>query len=159
MNAALSQAPPRIRQIYVISEDGMVPVTPDYLRAFLGIDATIIRVADISWGCGAGKETVAFSHSIADGVTTLDATVPDCAHFFFFDSPIDASALQDGLLPRNDAMVYELPDSRPSASPAGSKPLLEPGRRMILRVRSEGPARFIIEHGQPDDGLAWFDTP
>jgi hypothetical protein len=159
MNAALSQAPPRIRQIYVISEDGMVPITPDYLRAFLGIEATIIRVADISWGCSAGTETVAFSHSIADGVTTLDATLPDCAHFFFFDSPIEASALQDGLLPRNDAMIYELPDSRPSASPAGSKPLLELGRRMILRVRSEGPARFIIEHGQPDDGLAWFDTP
>ena len=158
MNAALRAVPPNIRQIYVLTEDGMVPVTPDYLRAFLGLDATLIRLADLSWGC-TREEAVTVAHSEADGEAIVDATVPDCARFFFFDSAIAANAVKDGELRRNDAMTYQLPDARSVVAPDGTTSMLALGRRIILHVRPNGPARFIVEHGAPDGGLAWFDTP
>lgn len=158
MNAALRDVPPNIRQVYVFTEDGMVPVTPDYLRAFLGLDVTLIRVADLSWNCPRAA-MVAVTHSETSGEAVLDATVPDCARFFFFDSAIPSTALQNGRLRRNDAMTYELPDAS-AVTPAGAaSPMLAVGRHLILHVHLDGPARFIIEHGAPDGGLAWFDTP
>jgi hypothetical protein len=158
MNAALRDMPPMIRQVYVFTEDGMVPVTPDYLQVFLGINATLIRAADISWGCSQ-PETVAVAHSNMNGEATVEAILPDCARFFFFDSAIAAQAVKDGRLRRNDEMAYDLPDARPVVGPDGMTPVLAPGRHIILHVRPSGPARFIVEHGALDGGLAWFDTP
>ena len=66
-------------------------------------------------------------------------------------------AVKNGQLRRNDAITYELPDARSIAAAHGS--LLELGRDIILHVRPDGPARFIVEHGAPDGGIAWFDTP
>jgi hypothetical protein len=158
MNAALRDVPAKIRQVYVFTEDGMVPVTPTYLEAFLGIGSTLIRVADISWGCQ-NQAGAAVAHREADGETIVEVSLPDCAQFFFFDSAIAADAMGNGLLPRSRAVSYELPDAHPHADPRGTRPMLALGRRIILHVRPSGPARFIVEHGAPDGGLAWFDTP
>ena len=158
MNAALGEVPPNIRQIYVFTEDGMVPVTPAYLQAFLGLDATLIRVADMSWGC-TRQETVALAHSASNGEVNVEATLPDCARFFFFDSAIAAGTVKNGQLQRNEAMTYELPDASTVAAAERSTSPLALGRHIIFHVRTVGPARFIVEHGAPNGGLAWFDMP
>ena len=158
MNTALRQVPPTVREVYVITEDGMVPVTPAYLQAFLELDATLIRVADMSWGC-THQETVAITHGRADGESIVDAALPECAQFFFFDSAIAPGAVKDGQLRRNTTMTYDLPDARPIATSAGTNSVLALGRHIILHVRTAGPARFIVEHAAPDGGPAWFDTP
>jgi hypothetical protein len=157
MNAALRDVPPNIRQVYVFTEDGMVPVTPAYLEAFLGVGATLIRVADISWSCKR-NEAVAVAHREIDGETIVEASLPDCARYFFFDSAITVDAVRDGQLRRNQSMAYDLPDARPAAD-SGGMSMLALGQHMILHVRPNGPARFIVEHGAPDSGLVWFDTP
>jgi hypothetical protein len=158
MDAALRDVPANIRQVYVFTEDGMVPVTPAYLQAFLGIGSTLIRVADISWGCR-DQAGAAIAHREADGETIVEVTLPDCARFFFFDSALTADAMSNGLLPRSRALTYELPEALPAADAGGTRPMLALGRRIILHVRANGPARFIVEHGAPDGGLAWFDVP
>ena len=82
-NAALRQVPPGIREVYVMLASGLVTANPDYLRAFLGTDAKIIRVIDLSWYCGDKPETVALSHDIRDGDVVIRASLPDCARFEF----------------------------------------------------------------------------
>ena len=158
MNAALRDIPPTIRQVYVFTEDGMVPVTPAYLQVFLGLNATLIRVADISWDCQR-QAAATVAHREIEGEAIVDVALPDCARFFFFDSALAADSVTGGQLRRNQAINYELPDARAVAGPDGASPMLAPGRHIIVHIRPDGPARFIVEHGASDGGLAWFDTP
>ena len=159
MNEALRAVPPQICQVYVVSEDGLVPVKPDYLRAFLGIRAEIIRLADISWNCSVPSDIADYAHREAGGTVTVDLTLPSCARFFFFYAPIDTAALDRGVLRRGATIDYELPEARPLATADGTRPTLELGQRMTVRIRPDGPARIIIEHGRAEGGLAWFDVP
>jgi hypothetical protein len=159
MNAALRAVPPAIRQVYVVSEDGLVPVRPDYLRAFLGTRAEIIRLADISWNCSAPSEVADYAHREEGGTVTIDLTLPSCARFFFFYAPIDAAALDLGVFRRGATIDYALPEARPLAAGDGERPTLELGQRMTVHIHPDGPARIIIEHGRAEGGLAWFDVP
>ena len=156
LNTALQQVPPGIEDVFVVSAGGFVPVHPDYVRSLLGTRARLIRLVDISWECNAGEAIVAVNHRIVDGMITLDLTLPDCAsRFFFAFSSTRAATLFNGRLPRGDSISYELPSGEAAAN-------VEPAsavRRLVAHVRAPGPARFIIEHGAPSGGLAWFDTP
>ena len=161
LNAALGEVPPRIQQVYVVSAGGLPLVHPDYLQALLGTSAKIIRLADVSWHCEAAPANmVVFDHSSLEGTTTLNATVPpDCASFEFYYSGLDGGGLLNGRLRRSDSISYELPEATIAERGGQQKPRLEPGGRLIARVRFKGTARFIIERGSPDGGLAWFDAP
>jgi hypothetical protein len=159
MNAALNQIPTEIKQVYVLSAGGLVPANPDYVRALLGENAEIIRIADVEWNCSDAAEHVVFDHDSIGGVVTLDAAVPKCGRFFFAVPQIGASALVDGQIRRNAWFSYELPEARLEERAEPTDLSLEPGRRVIVHVRTRGPARFIIERGRADGGIAWFDTP
>jgi hypothetical protein len=149
MNAALRRAPAATREIYVISTGGLPYANPKYVRLLLGVSAEIIRVIEIDWECRDASNFVAFDYSAANGVVSLTITLPTCATF-----PVNTNrfnGITNGYLDRNDTMSYELPDAYPWK---GNFIL---GRRMIVHVRPNGPARFIIEHGGPS-GITWFDT-
>jgi hypothetical protein len=151
MDAVLRQAPAGIRQIYVLSAGSLMPANPEYVRVGLGVPAEIVRVGDIIWrNCSEGSDLVNFDHSTTDGVVSITVTIPSCANFFF----LNEVEIANGRIHRNDAMSYELPD----AYPFEKNKWHYLGRRMIVHVRPNGPARFVIEHGKPN-GIAWFDTP
>lgn len=158
-NAALRQVPPGIHEVYVLLASGLVTANPDYLRAFLGIDAKIIRVIDLSWYCGDKPETVAMSHDIRDGEVVIRASLPDCARFEFLSSTVDGTTLHDGRLRRNPSIEYELPEAHPIYHTGPLPPTLEPGRQMVVHIRPSGPARFLIDDPSPAHGLTWFDAP
>jgi hypothetical protein len=155
MSVALREVPPSAQQVYVLSAGGLVPANAEYLQALLGMRAKIIRIVDAAWECRAEGSRVVVVHGVVDGTVTLTATLPDCARFFFAFSGIDARGLVDGQIRRNASIVYEFPDAR-AVSPA---PGIELGRRMTVRIRPGGSARFIIEKGGTDGGITWFDTP
>ena len=119
----------------------------------------IIRLADISWNCSVPSDIADYAHREAGGTVTVDLTLPSCARFFFFYAPIDTAALDRGVLRRGATIDYELPEARPLATADGTRPTLELGQRMTVRIRPDGPARIIIEHGRAEGGLAWFDVP
>jgi hypothetical protein len=91
-------------------------------------------------------------------VVTLDAATPKCARFFFAVPQIDSSVLVDGQIHRNASISYEMPEARLEERTKQFDLSLEPGRRLVARIRTRGPARFIIERGRADGGIAWFDT-
>ena len=159
MNTALRQVPEGIGQVYVLSAGSLVRATPDYLRAYLGVPAEIIRVIDISWDCSGKDEAVTVDHDTVEGTVTVNATLPDCASFEFHNANLDSSALVEGRIRRNDSISYELPEAYPVDRKGSLKPALDLGRRMTVHIRPRGRARFIIERGGPGGGLAWFDTP
>ena len=159
MNAALRQVPASTRQVYVLSAGSLATATPDYLRVFLGVHAEIVRLVDIHWPCEGGEPFVAVDHDSVDGVVTLSAMLPDCASFFFNLAGPGSALLVDGRLRRSDSISYELPEAYPIDRKGPYEPALELGPRIIVHIRPRGPARFIIEGGGPDGGLAWFDTP
>jgi hypothetical protein len=166
MNAAVHQVPMTTRQVYVLPDiAGSLPnANPEYVRLVLGVAAEIVRVIDIDWNCGL-NDVVAFDHIITDGVVNMAVTLPDCASFLFLYGRIDANALANGHLYRNATMSYELPEAYPithnreAAAYVERKMELHVGRRITVHVRPNGPARFIIQHGGPNGGIAWFDTP
>lgn len=159
MNAALRQTPGDIQQVYVVPAGGMVPANSEYIRGLLGMRAEIVRVIDIAWACERPTDHVVVSHESADGVVTLVLAVPDCAGFYFIAPPVDIEAGISGRLRRSSSITYELPEATWTQNKEPGESRLELGRRMIVRVRPSGPARFIIEQGGQDGGIAWFDTP
>jgi hypothetical protein len=158
-NGALRQVPPGVREVYVLLASGLVTANPDYLRAFLGIDAKIVRVIDLSWYCGDRPDTVALSHEIGGSEVIIRASLPDCARFEFLSSTVDGTALHDGRLQRSASIEYELPGAHPIYHTGPLPPTLEPGRQMVVRIRPHGPARFLIDDPSPERGLTWFDAP
>ena len=150
-------APAGTRQIYVIPGGGLATATPDYLRAFLGVEPEIIRVVDLHWYCSAGHAFAGFEHEFAAGVVTLRASLPDCADFFFDMAGASASRIIDGQLHRGDTIDYELPEAHVIAHKGPVSPALEPGHRFTARIRPSGPARFIIQG--PGGTITTFDTP
>ena len=157
MNAALRQTPASVRQVYVLSAGGLVPANSEYLRAFVGIPAEIVRIVDAGWECGEKEGAIAFGHESVGGIVTLTARLPDCARFFFAFSAIDARALVDGRIVRNDSIEYEFPEARVIAAGGTRAPALDLGRSMVAHIRPRGPARFIIEQRGSGTGIAWFD--
>jgi hypothetical protein len=154
MDAVLDRTPREIRQIYVLSAGGLQEANPESVRLVLGVSAEIIRVAEIHWECSGASDLVAFDHTAADGVVSVNVTLPACASLGFGSDRFNDN-ITDGRLYRNDAMNYELPEADPTRWPP---PYFFLGRKMTVHVRPKGPARFIIEHGGPN-GIAWFDTP
>jgi hypothetical protein len=150
MNAVLHDVPTATRQIYVLPDRGLPYAYPEYVRHVLDVSAEIVRVVDINWQCEESSDLVAFDYSTADGIVGLTVTLPDCANFRFDSADFGDTRLANGRLYRNPAMNYELPEA--------SEPPYYLGRKMIVHVRPNGPARFIIEHGGPN-GISWFDTP
>jgi hypothetical protein len=155
MNAALREVPPDIGQVYVLSASGLSWENPEYLRAFLGMRAEIVRIVEIEGPTG----RIAFDHDIVDGVVTLNATASDHARFFLSLAGIDSGAFANGQLRRSDTIVYDLPAIDSVEASGRWRPTFEPPQRMTVHVRPRARARFIIEHGGSDGGLAWFDTP
>ena len=150
MSAVLRQVPAGTRQIYVLSAGSLQPANPEYVRLALGVPAEVVRVAEISWNCPEKSDLVRFDHTSAHGVVSMTISLPACANFFFGNR----IEIANGRSHRNDAITYELPE----AHPLKTSKWWYLGRRMIVHVRPNGPARFIIEHGGAD-GIAWFDTP
>jgi len=158
MDAALSSVPPDIQQVYVVAASGLVPATPAYIRAFLGMKAELVRIVDVDWSCHDSSDVVDADHWTAKGWITLSAILPDCANFYFFFAPTDAAtAFHDGQLQRDSSIIYELPDAQPYDVEQGFLWVL--GKRVVVRIHPSGRARFIIEHGAAGGGLTWFDTP
>lgn len=156
MEAVLRQVPVGTKKIYVLSAGRLQRANPEHVRLSLGVPADIVRLSEIDWNCPPDSDRVRFDHSISDGVVSLRMTLPSCANFFFdMDRNFESRRIEiaDGRVHRNDELTYELPEaySRP-------KWWWNVGRRMIVHVRPNGPARFVIEHGGPN-GIAWFDTP
>ena len=114
MNAALREVPAGIREIYVLSTGGLVPVNPDYLRAFLDVRTKIIRIADVRWYCKDDERIVAVDHDLSGGVVTLSATVPDCGRFFFDFAGFAGDLPLGNRLRRKDSIDYELPAVPPT---------------------------------------------
>ena len=160
MEQALRAVPMAIEQIYVLSASGLVPATPEYLRTFLGLKAEIIRVVDIHSYCTDKSEFETFGHQYVDGVVTITMVMPpDCASFYFDLAGPGGTTVVAGRLRRSDSISYELPEARLIDHKGPLKPALEPGSRMVVHIRPHGPARFLIEGGGPDSGIAWFDAP
>jgi hypothetical protein len=157
MVAAMRQAPPTTRQVYVLAAGGLPGATPEYVRLVLGITPEIVRVVDIEWVCKS-TDLVAFDHKSADGVVSVTVTLPSCANFRFSSGQIDSGAFANGRLFRNASMSYDLPEAHPVKPANWGEPGLYLGRRMTVHVRPNGDARFIIEHGGRD-GFVWFDVP
>jgi hypothetical protein len=160
MDVVLREVPTTTRQIYVLPAYRNLPSNnPKYLRVILDVSAEIVRVADIWWECRESSNLVAFDHNIADGIVNLTVTLPDCAEFYFFNAAFDDTTLANGRLYRNATMSYEVPDAYAIRLPPSMFGLpFYFGRKMIVHVRPNGPARFIIDHSGPN-GIAWFDTP
>ena len=151
-DAVLRETPTTSRQIYVLPAaerwQRLQDANPKYIRPILGVSAEIVRVVDIYWECGASSDLVAFDHKIVDGIVKLTVTLPDCANFQFFNARFAGATLANGRLYRNAAMSYEFPEARPIRGLI-SEPPLHLGRKMTVHIRSNGPARFIIDHGGP----------
>jgi len=145
MNAAIRQTPAGIRQVYVLSASGLVTATPKYLQAFLDVPVEIIRLVDVHWYCKEGSDFVTFDREIIAGVVTLKAALPpSCANFFFDMAGPASTSLIDGRLRRSDSITYELPEAYQIGHKGPVKPALEPGQRMVVHVRANRPARFIV---------------
>jgi hypothetical protein len=160
MSDALRQVPPVTRRVYVVLANRQLSANPEYLRVFLGVTAEIVIVTDIYWACGEANDFAAFDHSTVDGVVNINVTLPACASFDFWPSPLVGTALANGRLFRNDTISYDLPEAYPiSPKRAGESPFYL-GRKMTVHVRPNGPARFIILRGGRKGNPAWvFDTP
>jgi hypothetical protein len=159
MNAVIRQTPGEFRKIFVLSAGALASANPEHLRAFLGVTAEIVRVADIAWACAGPQDRVIIDHKEAGGVVSLRVTLPDCASLQFINSGDVDGALAGARILRSDSISYDLPDLRLIEQRNSRQPVLELGRRMTVHILPRGPARFIIERGGPDGGLAWFDVP
>lgn len=159
MDTAIRGLPPEIRQVYIVPAGGLVPASPDYLQVFLGVPVNIIRLADVIWRCKDSSDRLDFAHGDADGITKLEMTAPACASFDFVYSRADLGARRGSHLPRSDSISYDLPEASFSVLNDRHWLSVDLGRRMIVHIRTAGPARFIIEDRGPGGGITWFDTP
>jgi len=153
MNAALHEVPTTTRQIYVLG-DSLQYTNPKYVGLVLDVSAEIVRISDIDWGQCNELNLVSFDHNTSDGVVNVTISLPSCAEFYFANSRFGVITPTNGRLYRNPTMSYELPEGHP----VKPWPSFYLGRKMIVHVRPNGPARFIIEHGGAN-GIAWFDIP
>lgn len=159
MESALRSTPADVQQVYILSSGGLVTAAPEYIQAFLRTPGEIIRVIDIHWYCAEGPEFAAFDHAVREGVVTISATLPaDCASFFFDMAGPASTSLVDHQLRRSDSITYEMPEANRIGHKGPLMPALEPGRRMVVRIRPQGRARFMIEHASTDE-VTWFDFP
>jgi hypothetical protein len=158
MRAELRKVPTAIQQIYVLPAAGVLDLNLKYVRLVLGVSGEILRVVDIRWDCDGSNDFVAFHHSTADGIVNLTVTLPRCASFVFGYSSLglNKTTLANGHLHRNDAMSYEFPEASLVKATKWQEPDL--GKTMTVHVRPTGSARFIIQHGAPNE-IAWFDVP
>ena len=159
MDTAIRGLPPQVRQVYIVAAGGLVPASPDYLEVFLGVPVEIIRLADVIWRCKVSPDRLDFAHSDAGGITTLEMTAPACASFDFVYSRADLGARRGPHLPRSDSISYDLPEASFSVLNDRHWLSLDLGQRMIVHIRTAGPARFIIEDRGPGGGFTSFDTP
>ena len=159
MEAVLRSAPAGTQQLYVLSASGLQATNPKYVGLILGLAPEIVRVVDIDWNCGESNHVVAFDHRTVDGVIDMSVTLPACASFriSFGASQLDGTALATGHLFRSDTMSYEITEAYSIKHNKVWGPALYLGRKLIIHIRPNGPARFVIEHGRPN-GIAWFDT-
>ena len=160
MDRLLRDTPAGVRQIFVVSSARSVaPANPASLQAFLGLRTQIIHLIDVDWNCDAEADRVTFDYKIDNSAVTLSAGLPDCATFEFGYSNIGKAQVSGTRLRRDDLAEYELPEVHPAKRnhPWESEFFL--GRRIIAEVHPRGPARFVIERGGTEGGLAWFDTP
>lgn len=112
----------------------------------------------MEWNCREASDLVTFDHSTANGVVSISVTLPTCSNLIFLTDRFD-NDIENGRLSRNE-ISYELPETYPIKTQTTdwwqpSRFFL--GRRMIVHIRPNGPARFIVEHGGPN-GIAWFDS-
>jgi hypothetical protein len=158
MRAELRKVPKAIQQIYVLPAAGVLDLNLKYVRLVLGVSGEILRVVDIRWDCDGSDDFVAFHHSTTDGIVNLTVTLPACASFVFGYSSLglNKTTLANGHLYRNDVMSYEFPEASLVKATKWQEPDL--GKTMIVHVRPNGSARFIIQHGAPNE-IAWFDVP
>jgi hypothetical protein len=156
MNATLRKVPPDIQQVYVFFVGGLVTANPDYLRAFLGIHAQIVRLTDTTSFCGQNEDPPIVNHDFARGEVTIRAKLPDCARFEFLSSNVSSAALVEGRIRRNESIVYEFPRAHPIERVGPFEPAIDLGSQMVVHIRLSGPARFITAG---DGQIAWFDTP
>ena len=159
MNAAIRRAPAGTREVFVLSAGSLAAANPQHLRSFLGVSPDIVRVVDMAWACADPKDHVAVDHEALGGAVRVRARLPDCASFEFSNAGAVDGALSGTRIFRNDRVAYELPELRRIVTLGSHRPVLELGHEMTVHIRPRGPARFIVEHGAPDGGLAWFDTP
>jgi len=159
MNAMLRQTPPSVQEIYVLSAGGLVAANSEYLRAFTGTQAKIVRIVDAAWECGDKRAAIEYDHEVIDGQVTLTARLPDCARFFFAFSGINASALVNDRIRRNESIFYEFPEARAIRRTGSPTAGIELGNRIIARIRLHGPSRFVVERGAPGGVIDWFDVP
>jgi hypothetical protein len=157
----LRQLPTAIHQVYIVNARYiLLSANPESVRLILGATAEIVNIVDVDWRCNELGHVAAFDHNTVDGVVNIEVTLPTCAYLRFKSGGSGFAPTADGHLYRSDTMSYELPELRPGR-PAEAEYWEPPfyfGRRMIVHVRPNGPARFIIEHGEPG-GIAWFDAP
>lgn len=160
MGTLLRNTPAGIRQIFVVSSARSVaPANPAYLRAFLGLSAQIVHLIDIDWNCGAEGDHVTFDYARTHSVVTLNASLPECATFEFGYADAGKNALSGTRIRRDDLVQYELPEAHTVERNHPWESELFLGRQVVAQVHPRGSARFVIERGGADGGLAWFDTP
>lgn len=160
MRAALAQVPSDIREVYVLPSGGLPTAAPEYLRAVFDIPTRLVRIVDLHEICEGGHPFIFLRHDFKDGLVTIDAMLrPDCASFFFDMAGPGSTAGASGRIRRTDTIDYELPDAYLIDHKGPLKPALELGSHVIVHIRPNGPARFIIEKGGPNGNLFWFDTP
>jgi hypothetical protein len=160
MDAMLRQAPAATRQVFIVSttESSLQTANPKYLRLGLGVTPEIVRLVEIDWKCTESDDRVTFDHSTVNGVVNMTLTLPACAKFCISAPQLAGTSLATARLVRGSSISYDLTE-RPWTKHSkwfGQRFFL--GRRITLHVRPNGPARFIIEQGRPND-TAWFDTP
>ena len=156
MNAALRRVPPDVQQVYVFFVAGLVTANPDYLRAFLGIRAQIVRLTDTTSFCGQNEDPPIVDHDFVAGEVTIHAKLPDCARFEFLSSNVSPAVLIDGRIRRGGSIVYEFPQAHAIQRIGPFEPAIDLGSQMIVHIRPSGRARFITA---ADGQITWFDTP
>jgi hypothetical protein len=160
MRAELRQVPAAIRQIYILPADGILFANFKYVGLVLGVSAEMVRVVGIRWNCSGSIAFAASNHSTTDGIVNLTVTLPACASFAFGNSSLrlNEATVINGHLFRNNTMSYEFPEASLVEASNGEESRVDLGQRMIVHVRPNGRARFIIQHGAPN-GFAHFDVP
>jgi hypothetical protein len=161
VDRVLSQLPSGTQQAYVLFANGLGIARPDYIEAFLGTKAEIVRIIDTTWNstCRGKHQVIAFDHAISGDEVVIHATVPECATLLFWNARSDRTRISDGRLYRSETVSYEFPDARAASATSDATSAIDLGHRVTVHIRPRGPARFIIGDSGPDAAVTWFDTP
>ncbi len=108
---------------------------------------------------GVKRDPTEYDHETIEEQVILTARLSDCARFFFAFSGIDASALVNDSIRRNESISCEFPEVRVIARPGSPAAAIELGHRMTAHIRLDGPERFLVERGAPGGAIDWFDVP